>query len=300
MNEHPTHSACCAPPSAGPRLAEPPIDGDNGGCLGPTVALPGGAFLMGSEDTWSYPEDREGPVREETVDAFWIERCTVSNAQFAEFIATTGYVTQAERFGSSFVFAGQLPDDFPPTRGVAGAPWWRQVEAASWKHPDGPQSHSRDRLDHPVVHVSWYDAAAYCSWVGGRLPTEAEWEYAARGGLVSMRFPWGDEREPEGNHAMNVWQGDFPGCNTCADGWFSTAPVDAYRPNGFGLYNMCGNVWEWCADPFGSGRPQDRVAKGGSYLCHESYCRRYRVAARQGLAPDSTTSNVGFRCVTAT
>jgi len=254
---------------------------------------------MGSEDAWSYPADGEGPVREETVDAYRIERSAVSNAQFAAFVVSTGYLTQAERSGWSFVFGGQLPDDFPPTRGVAAAPWWRQVEAASWKQPEGPQSDLGGRRDHPVVHVSWHDAGAYCSWVGGRLPTEIEWEHAARGGLGSKTFPWGDEREPGGEHRMNVWQGDFPTRNTRADGWYATAPVDAYQPNGFGLFNMCGNVWEWCADAFGPSRPQDRVTKGGSYLCHESYCRRYRVAARQGLTPDSTSGNVGFRCVAA-
>ncbi|HET8598685.1 MAG TPA: formylglycine-generating enzyme family protein [Segeticoccus sp.] len=261
-----------------------------------TVPLAGGVFTMGSEDTLAYAEDLEGPLRRVQVAPFAISPCTVTNAEFAEFAGRTGYTTDAERDGWSFVFAGLLPDDFPPTRGVAAAPWWRQVEGASWCHPEGPQSGIANRPDHPVVHISWHDAAAYAVWAGGRLPTEAEWEYAARGGLEQRVFPWGDELEPGGEHRMNVWQGEFPQNNTCADGWYGTAPANAFPPNGFGLFNMCGNIWEWCASRFAPGSP-DRVAKGGSYLCHASYCRRYRVAARQGLSPDSTTGNVGFRCV---
>lgn len=293
MTEH----ACCAPSAPRPGGGPPAVDVGAGGRPGPTVALPGGTVTVGSADAWAYPEDGEGPVRRAAVGPFEIERCAVSNAQFAGFVAATGYVTDAEREGWSFVFGGLLPDDFPPTRGVAAAPWWRQVEGASWRRPRGPQSDLDGLADHPVVHVSWHDASAYCGWVGGRLPTEVEWEYGARGGLHAKTFPWGDELAPGGEHAMNVWQGEFPSRNTCADGWYATAPVDAYRPNGFGLYNTCGNVWEWCADVFGADRAAGRVTKGGSYLCHASYCRRYRVAARQGLTPDSTTGNVGFRCV---
>ena len=259
------------------------------------VAVPAGEFLMGSQDALAYPADGEGPVRTVSVDTFWIDACTVSNEQFARFINETGYRTSAERIGWSFVFAGLLPDDFPPTRGVVGAPWWRQVEGADWRRPDGPHSTWQDRPDHPVVHVDWDDARAYCAWAGKRLPTEAEWERAARGGLHAKVFPWGDELEPGGRPRMNVWQGDFPSRHPTADGWYGTCPADAYEPNGFGVYNATGNVWEWCADPF-SRSGQQRVAKGGSYLCHASYCRRYRVAARQGLFPDSATGNVGFRC----
>ncbi len=250
---------------------------------------------MGSDDRWAYPEDGEGPVRSTSVEAFEIGAYTVTNAQFDRFVAATGHVTLAEQEGWSFVFAGLLPDDFPPTRGVAAAPWWRQVEGATWSHPEGPRSDVEDRPDHPVVHVSWGDAAAYCAWVGGRLPSEAEWEYAARGGLAGRVFPWGDELEPGGEHRMNVWQGSFPSVNDCADGWYGTAPVDSYGPGGFGLYNTCGNVWEWTASPFRA-EATDRVSKGGSYLCHASYCRRYRVAARQGLPAESSTGNLGFRC----
>ncbi|WP_443046700.1 formylglycine-generating enzyme family protein [Streptomyces sp. DSM 40750] len=261
------------------------------------VAVPAGGFLMGSDDAFACAADGEGPVRTVYVDAFWIDARTVSNAQFGRFTADTGYRTSAERIGWSFVFAGLLPDDFPPTRGVVGAPWWRQVEGADWRRPDGPHSTWEDRADHPVVHVDWDDARAYCAWAGKRLPTEAEWERAARGGLHAKVFPWGDEFEPGGRPRMNVWQGDFPNRHPTADGWYGTCPVDAFEPNGFGLYNATGNVWEWCGTRFSPARDaQRRVTKGGSYLCHASYCRRYRVAARQGLHPDSATGNVGFRC----
>jgi formylglycine-generating enzyme required for sulfatase activity len=273
------------------------------------VRLPGGVTRVGSDDRWAYPEDGEAPVTEVELPAFAIAAHAVSNADFARFADATGYVTDAERFGWSFVFGGLLPDDFPETQAVAAAPWWRKVEGADWRHPEGPQSSVADRGDHPVVHVSWFDARAYCAWTGTRLPREAEWEFAARGGLEGRTFPWGDELEPGGVHLMNVWQGEFPVRNTGADGWIGTAPVSAFPPNGHGLHNMTGNVWEWTADPFlrgfrappGAIRPDgpppgaSLVQKGGSYLCHASYCRRYRVAARQGSTPDSSTGNVGFR-----
>jgi formylglycine-generating enzyme len=274
------------------------------------VEIPAGEFLMGCDNAWACPGDGEGPVRRVRLDAFRIDARAVANADFAAFVDETGYVTEAERFGWSFVFGGVLPDDFPPTRGVASAPWWRQVEGTDWRHPEGPQSSLEGRADHPVVHVSWNDAREYCAWVVKRLPTEAEWEYAARGGLEGKVFPWGDELEPAGEHRMNVWQGAFPSGNTLADGYFGTCPVDAFPPNGFGLSNMTGNVWEWCEDwydpafhtrdtrtnPKGPPRGQNRVTRGGSYLCHHSYCRRYRVAARNSMEPDSSTGNTGFRC----
>ena len=273
------------------------------------VAIGGREFAIGSEDPYAYHADGEGPVRRVTVDAFRIDACAVSNDRFAAFAAETGYRTEAERFGWSFVFAGLLPDDFRPTQGVAAAPWWRKVEGADWRHPDGPQSSLDGRSDHPVVHVSWNDAQAYCAWAGSRLPTEAEWELAGRGGLDGRVFPWGDQLEPDGEQRMNVWQGTFPSKNTCADGYYGTAPVDAFPPNGFGLHNVSGNVWEWVADwfhpetrlrdrvrnPRGPGAGTHKVQKGGSYLCHASYCRRYRLAARQGSTPESSTGNVGFR-----
>ena len=274
------------------------------------VPLPGGRFAMGSNDPWAYPDDGEGPVREFSLDPFLIDRDAVSNALFADFVEATGYETEAEHFGWSFVFGGLLPDDFPPTEGVAQAPWWRKVEGADWRRPEGPGSSLIGRGGHPVVHVSANDAQAYCDWAQKRLPTEAEWEMAARGGLEAKVFPWGDELEPEGEHRMNVWQGDFPMENTQADGYYCTCPVDAFPPNGYGLHNMTGNVWEWTADwfdpdyrrhdrehdPRGPASGTRKVQKGGSYLCHASYCRRYRVAARQALPPDSSTGNVGFRC----
>jgi formylglycine-generating enzyme len=260
------------------------------------VHLAGGEFLMGNAGPHSYPDDGEGPIRRIHLDPFWIDASAVSNADFARFVEETDHVTEAERFGWSFVFGGLLPDDFPPTRGVAHAPWWRQTEGADWRRPEGPQSDLDGRLAHPVVHVSWNDVQAYCAWAGKRLPTEAEWEYAARGGLEGKLFPWGDELEPGGEHRMNVWQGAFPAENTVADGFYGTCPVDEYPPNGFGLHNMTGNVWEWCANRFHPGGA-NRSTRGGSYLCHHSYCARYRVAARNSLTPDSTTGNTGFRCV---
>jgi formylglycine-generating enzyme len=275
------------------------------------VRLEGGRFLMGTPDNEGYRADGEGPVHEVGLRPFWIDAATVTNARFREFVDQTGYVTTAAEFGWSFVFGGLLPDDFPDTAGVAAAPWWRQVFGADWAHPEGPQSALEGRDDHPVIHVSWDDAQAYCAWSDARLPTEAEWEYASRGGLVQQRFPWGNELEPGGAHLMNVWQGQFPAENTIADGWYGTAPVDAYPPNGFGLYNTTGNVWEWCSDwfgpeyyatspatdPRGPATGTHRVMRGGSYLCHESYCSRYRVAARSGNTPDASTGNLGFRCV---
>jgi formylglycine-generating enzyme required for sulfatase activity len=229
-----------------------------------------------------------------TLSPYRIAACAVTNAEYAEFISETGYRTDAEQYGWSFVFAGFLPDDFPPTRGVAAAPWWREVAGADWSHPEGPHSSVSGRPDHPVVHVSRRDAEAYAAWRGARLPTEEEWEHAARGGLEDAPFPWGTELEPAGEHRMNVWQGVFPTEDSAADGWRGTCPVDAFPANGLGLHNTTGNVWEWCA---GSWSPTDAngVSRGGSYLCHASYCRRYRVSARQAHSVDSSTGNLGFR-----
>jgi formylglycine-generating enzyme required for sulfatase activity len=305
---------CCAPAAEGGRQVAPdPGTVPAGEPSSPEgmVLLPSGQFLMGTNDPGGYPADGEGPIRQVTVKPFWIDRTAVSNEQFAAFVEATGYVTDAERFGWSFVFAGLLPDDFPATRGVSQAPWWRQVHGADWRHPEGPRSGLAERPDHPVVHVSWRDATAFCRWSGKRLPREAEWEYAARGGLEQQRFPWGNELTPGGAHRMNVWQGTFPHHNTGEDGYVGSAPVDAFEPNGHGLYNMTGNVWEWCADwfhasfhvtgprrnPRGPRSGTHRVMRGGSYLCHASYCSRYRVEARSGNTPESTTGNLGFRCV---
>jgi sulfatase modifying factor 1 len=275
------------------------------------MAITAADFSMGSDDPGAYTEDGETPVRRVHVETFRIDSRCVSNADFADFAESTGYLTDAERLGSSFVFSGLLPDDAPPTRAVVGAEWWRELPGADWRHPEGPWSTVDDRGDHPVVHVSWNDAVAYCAWAGTRLPTEPEWEYAARGGLEGCRFPWGTKLLPEGEHRMNVWQGRFPTTNTLADGFLGPAPVDAFPPNGYGLYNMTGNVWEWTADawttvpartvgpvlvPGGVPAGERQVLKGGSYLCHASYCFRYRVSARMGNTPDSSTGNIGFRC----
>jgi formylglycine-generating enzyme required for sulfatase activity len=262
------------------------------------VELEGGAFQMGTEDPDGFPQDGEGPVRTEVIEPFAIDVHAVTNARFAEFAEATGHVSDAERYGWSFVFGGLLPDDFPETAALIGAEWWRQVYEADWRRPEGPGSSTEGREDHPVVHVSWNDAAAFCAWSGTRLPSEAEWEFAARGGLVQKRFPWGDELEPGGEHRMNVWQGTFPSQNSEADGYFGTAPVDTFEPNGYGLHNTSGNVWEWCAGEFRDPRGVvlGKAIRGGSYLCHHSYCNRYRVAARTSNTQDSSSGNTGFRC----
>jgi len=274
------------------------------------VRLPDGEFLMGSEDRLAYPDDGEGPVRRVQVSSFQLDVFAVTNAQFSRFADESGYVTEAERLGWSLVFMGFLQESVQPDRGIGRAPWWRQVAGADWRHPEGPASGMDERLDHPVVHVTWNDAHAFATGSGKRLPTEAEWEYAARGGLAEQPFPWGAELEPGGVHMMNVWQGRFPRRNSCADGYYGTAPAHAFPPNRYGLYNMTGNTWEWCADWFsptfhasdrrsGPKGPQagtHKTIRGGSYLSHASYCRRYRVSARPPLPPDTSSGDLGFRC----
>lgn len=274
------------------------------------VMLPGGEFSMGDSFGEGYPADGEQPVHAVCVGPFAIDVTTVSVAMFEAFVDDTAWVTAAEREGSSAVFHLAVAAERADILGNdPAAPWWLDVRGADWRHPHGPLSSAEP--DHPVVHVSWDDALAYCAWAGRRLPTEAEWEYAARGGLDGRRFAWGDELTPDGRWLCNIWQGTFPYANSGADGWLATAPVRSYPPNGLGLYQVAGNVWEWCADwfapdyyahspsadPEGPRSGERRVMRGGSYLCHHSYCHRYRVAARSANTPASSSGNCGFRTV---
>lgn len=309
-------SGCCSPSrNPTPRSADEPGSTEASPATPPDVddaawiEVAAATFTMGNDGPMGYPADGEGPAHEIELSAFAIDAHTVTNDRFAAFVKATGHVTTAERAGNSFVFGGLLPDEFPPTRGVQAAPWWREVLGADWAHPEGPHSDLDGRGDHPAVHVSWHDAIAFCDWSGTRLPTEAEWERAARGDTSGHHFPWGDEREPDGAHLMNVFQGTFPPHNTGDDGWIGTCPVGSFPPNGLGLYEVTGNVWEWCADwfavdwyrrtpdrdPTGPEDGSARVIRGGSYLCHESYCWRYRVDSRSHNTPDSTAGHMGFR-----
>jgi sulfatase modifying factor 1 len=257
------------------------------------VRIPAGTFLMGTDLPEAVPGDGEAPARRVSVGGFSIAATVVTNREFGDFVRATRYVTEAESAGSSFVFYLQVPEAARKRmrQVAAGLPWWLPVENACWQRPEGPGSSIHARPDHPVVHVSWNDAKAYCAWAGARLPTEAEWERAARGGLEGKRFAWGDDLMRDGVPRCNVWRGDFPGAP--AEGWSpAPMPAESNEPNGFGLFNVCGNVWEWCEDWFGMGR---RSMRGGSFLCHDSYCNRYRVAARSSNTPESASSNVGFR-----
>ncbi|WP_402469452.1 formylglycine-generating enzyme family protein [Isoptericola aurantiacus] len=287
------------------------------------VNVPGGRYRLGDHFDEGYPADGESPTFEVAVEGFDIDATPVTNAQFGAFVEATGHQTDAERYGDSAVFhlaVAARPEDVVGRSGAA--PWWLRVRGADWRHPYGPTSGIDDLAEHPVVHVSWADARAYAGWAGCSLPTEAQWEVAARGGLVGARFAWGDELTPGGRWMCNIWQGRFPTRNTAEDGWLATSPVATYPPNGYGLYDVAGNVWEWCEDVFRAARPDQgarvddggrrhlgladdgvtaaplrRVTRGGSYLCHDSYCHRYRVAARTGNTPDSTAGNCGFRTV---
>lgn len=278
------------------------------------VKLDGGTFLMGTDVPEAFPADGEGPVRSVFVDPFLIDIYPVTNYQFAKFVDATRYRTDAEKYGWSLVFQGHISseDHQQLVEGVVyGAEWWCKVRQAEWRHPEGPNSSIAGRDNYPVVQVSWNDAVAYASWAGKRLPYEAEWEFAARGGLEQKLYPWGDVLTPEGRHLCNIWQGIFPDYDTAEDGFAGVSPVDAFPPNDFGIYSITGNTWEWCADwfhptfhrsatrsnPTGPLHGTAKVLKGGSYLCHRSYCNRYRVAARSSNTPDSATTNMGFRCV---
>jgi formylglycine-generating enzyme len=297
------------------------------------VWIPGGTFLMGSDH--HYPE--EAPAHKVSVDGFWIDQSTVTNRQFARFVANTGHVTVAEQAPDPADYPGAKPELLIPASTVFVAPthrvdlgnpynWWTYVPGADWRHPQGPGSSIKKRPDHPVVHVAWDDVDAYARWAGKQVPTEAEWEYAARGGLDGAEFAWGDEFTPGGTWMANTWQGEFPIQNLKQDGYVGTAPVGSFPPNGYGLMDMIGNVWEWTADwyqahaetahacctsenprggdPERSHDPQlpraripRRVMKGGSHLCAPNYCRRYRPAARMPQAIDTGTSHLGFRCI---
>jgi sulfatase modifying factor 1 len=288
----------------------------NGALAGPTPFVDiawfdGGESWVGT-DTPEIRADGEGPRRKTRLRPFGIERYAVTNQRYGCFVAATGYRTDAERFGWSYVFA-PFAGETAQTAVAIGMPWWRAVEGAHWAQPEGPRSTVAERQDHPAVHLSWNDAAAFAVWCGGRLPSEAEWEYAARGGSDARRFPWGDQEPSDTSRICNVWQGRFPVQNTDADGFTGTAPVDAYAPNPAGLHNCCGNVWEWCNDPFRvrllsrearqrdaqATKDNERVLKGGSYLCHRTYCYRYRIAARTGRARDTAAGHTGMRVVYA-
>ncbi|XP_032997074.1 formylglycine-generating enzyme [Lacerta agilis] len=278
------------------------------------ASIPAGVFTMGTDEP-AIQQDGESPARRVHIEHFFMDRYEVSNAEFEKFVNATGYLTEAERFGDSFVFEGVLSEQVKTGihQAVAIAPWWLPVKGANWKHPEGPDSNISNRMDHPVLHVSWNDAVAFCSWAGKRLPTEAEWEYSCRGGLENRLFPWGNKLHPSGRHYANIWQGEFPTSNTGEDGYQGTAPVTSFPPNGYGLYNIVGNAWEWTSDwwgvrhsadetynPKGPPTGTDRVKKGGSYMCHKSYCYRYRCTARSQNTPDSSASNLGFRCAADT
>jgi formylglycine-generating enzyme required for sulfatase activity len=304
---------CCGAradlPTASTRASSPDVAGIADGRVPERVSFDGGPSHVGTRRP-EIPQDGEGMVRTVKVKPFAVDAVLVTNARFAAFVAATDYVTEAERFGWGLVFRGLLPDPAAIAPSVSATPWWVKCDGAAWFAPEGAGSHVRDRQDHPVTHVSWADARAFAAWAGGRLPTEAEWEHAARGGLDDPRFPWG-EREPDdaGFVPCNIWQGRFPEENSLADGYLGTSPVRAFAPNERGLYDVAGNVWEWTADPFQvrsasraakrrneeARAAKERVMKGGSFLCHRSYCYRYRIAARTGVAADSGSSNTGVR-----
>jgi formylglycine-generating enzyme required for sulfatase activity len=294
--------------------------------------IPAGTFTMGSDR--HYPE--EAPAHRVSVGAFWIDRYAVTNADFLRFVEATGHVTSAERHVDPADYPGAKPELLVPSSVVFTKPphrvdlrnrynWWSYVPGADWRHPQGPGSSIEDRRDHPVVHVAFADAEAYARWAGKELPTEAEWEHAARGGLDGAEFAWGDEFMPGGRPRANTWQGEFPWQNLVEDGYEGTAPVGSFPANGYGLYDVAGNVWEWTTDwyqdhglirkacctiddPRGGARdashdPRDgariprKVMKGGSFLCAPNYCRRYRPAARMAQPVDTATCHLGFRCI---
>lgn len=304
------------------------------------VLIPGGEYLMGSENPEAYPNEK--PIHKVKVDSFLMDKYEVTNSQFKEFIKATGYITTAEKKINWDEMKKQLPrgSSKPPDSILAPgslifkeikystklndkSAWWKWKQGVSWKKPYGEDSSIENIMDHPVVHVSWDDAVAYANWIEKRLPTEAEWEWAAKGGLLSNHYPWGNEKVNSGEVKCNYWSGKFPTENSKEDGFYYTAPVISYKPNGYGLYNMAGNVWEICSDWFDENyyqycynlglikNPQGpaksnysmepyekkRVTRGGSFLCNDSYCASYRVTARMPFSEDSGTNHTGFRCV---
>ena len=302
------------------------------------VLLPGGVLQMGGDNAQA--DQNEFPKHAVRVDSFWMDATEVTNRQFQEFVEATGYITVAERPVNWAEMAQTLPPDTPkPPDSLlqAGAlvfhpttqpvplndvsQWWYWTIGANWRQPEGPGSSIKDKMDHPVVQIAWEDAEAYARWAGKRLPTEAEWEWAARGGLENAVYPWGNEAVETGTPKANFWQGLFPYQNSLKDGYFNTAPVGSFPPNGYGLYDMAGNVWEWCSDwldpgfyqkpeaaqantggparGFNPAMPlqQEKVMRGGSFLCNDDYCSGYRNARRMGSSPDSGFSHTGFRCV---
>ena len=275
-----------------------------------------GYFLMGTNEHF-YPTDGEGPARKVWTDEYQISKYSVTNREFSIFVNETSYVTDAEKFGWSYVFCGFVDEETVSKKkvGVAGvASWWVGIEGAFWFKPHGNEQTIESLLDHPVVQVSHNDALAFCSWSGTRLPTEAEWEKASRGGLTNSRFPWGDELHPNATEMLNIWKGDFSPLDPIKLEPQGTVSVDSFYPNNFGLHNTVGNVWEWTSDfwssrwhipdtpetrknPKGPTSGGKKVLKGGSFMCHDSYCNRYRNSARTGNSPETATSNIGFRCV---
>lgn len=281
------------------------------------IKIPGGTYEIGTNEPDGFAGDLEGPKVKVQLSRFAIAATPVTNAEFASFVAETNYITESEAFGWSFVFDYFIQNlDPKDQQEVPHLQWWKGVRGANWRHPEGPGSTIATRLDHPVVHVSRNDAIAYCQWAGLRLPTEAEWEVAAKGGTMHERYPWGEDFLAEGKYHCNIWQGAFPRENTLADGFANTAPVRTFAPNGYGLYQVIGNIWEWCVNPRGiplsafnqysgadfwsqlQGKDDEAYAiKGGSFLCHDTYCKRYRIAARNGNTGMSASNNMGFRCV---
>lgn len=304
------------------------------------VWIPGGEFTMGTDSELGWPDEK--PAHHVRVDGFWMDETEVTNAQFRAFVEATRYVTTAEKPVDAEAILRQRPPGTPtpppeklvpgslvftPTEGPVSlkdfTQWWKWTPGANWQHPEGPGSTIDGKDNHPVVHVSWDDAMAYARWAGKRLPTEAEWEFAARGGLEQKPYVWGDEPFNKSKPQAKIWLGEFPWKNAALDGFERTAPVRSFPPNGYGLHDMAGNVWEWCNDwydsslyrtrigkgvivnpagPDGSFNPArpytpERVQRGGSFLCNDSYCSRYRPSARHGCSPDSGMSHVGFRCV---